>query len=837
MSVKLKLAPYKKKRNFAQTPEPEGGTDSTPEPGRRFVVQMHHARRLHYDFRLEHDGVLLSWAVTKTPSYDPSVKRLAIRTEDHPLEYGDFEGVIPSGYGKGTVMIWDRGTFEPRGDIEEGVKEGALKLTLFGERLEGGWALIRLKKKRGEKRENWLLIKERDGAADKDVNLGEATTSIVSKRDFAAIEADAAAGRDFRLNDPGGDAGPARPSNKAAKRRSGKLPEFIEPQLAMLSEAPPAGENWIHEIKYDGYRLQALVAGNAVKLITRNGKDWTDRFPMIEGAFQALDLPPAAIDGELIAVDERGRNDFSLLQSGATDDLHYCAFDLLSLDGKDLRDAPLTERKARLSDLIADSESRIRYSDHVEGHGETVIARACDMALEGIVSKRANGPYKSGRGRDWLKSKCIGRDEFVIGGYRESDKRSRPFSSLLVGEYKGEALQYRGRVGTGFSDADLDDLSSKMKQLERKTTPFEGLTGDAKRSAVWVTPRLIAEIAYTERTSGGLLRHPSFLGLREDKTAREVTGAGPTRREDTMDESRQMTVAGVDISSADRLVIPNSQVTKGRLAHYLEEQAEPMLRTLKHRPVSLVRCPSGAGGNCFFQKHLSKGFPDAITSVEIREKDGDREPYIVLNSAQAIVSAAQMGAIEFHVWAARTDNIEKPDRLVMDLDPDESLGFDAVKQAAFEMRDVLQSAGLESFALLTGGKGVHVVCPLDRRQDWDDLGDFSRGIARRMAAADPDRYVATASKAKRKGRIFIDWLRNRRGATAIAPFSPRARDGAPVAVPIAWDALADVPAASHVTVETFRQRYPALGENPWKGYGNVRQSLSRAVLDFLGPDD
>jgi bifunctional non-homologous end joining protein LigD len=822
------LKTYREKRDFSRTPEPDGSAKprgrKSKNPNLGFVIQKHDASRLHYDFRLELDGVLKSWAVTKGPSLDPSDKRLAVRTEDHPIDYGRFEGVIPDGYGAGTVMLWDHGEWVPREDPQEGLRKGSLKFDLKGERLKGGWALVLMKSRSSKDKQNWLLIKEKDDEADRKSDPRDTwQTSVTTDRGFEGIEQAAARGDSGIL---GEDTTP-------------DFPDFIDPQLATLRDDPPAGDEWLHELKFDGYRIQALVAGHQVRLITRNGKDWTERYPSIVAALAGLDVDTAVVDGELVALDDRGHSHFSSLQAatndGADATLAYYAFDLLSLDGKDLRQQPLTERKAALEGILPDDSGVLRFSDHIEGKGDDVIGKACGMGLEGIISKKASARYVSGRGRGWIKSKCVGRDEFVIGGYRKSDKKGRPFASLLLGEFEDGKLLYRGRVGTGFNEALMDELSNAMSKLERRTTPFETIPSEAKRGAVWLTPKLVAEIAYTERTPDGLLRHPSFQGLREDKDARQVKSpeekaeeaAGETGNED------DDTVLGVKISHPDRVVYQEQGATKRQIAEYLAEIAPRLLPHITGHPVSLVRCPSGAGGKCFYQKHHTDSVPAAIGETQIKEKDGETSSYLVLNSAEALVSAAQIGALELHIWGSRTDKLEKPDRLVLDLDPDEGLDFNDVKQAAYEVRDVLEAAGLQSFPLLTGGKGIHVIAPLERRQSWDHVKAAARGLARRLSEAAPDTYVAEASKAKRKGRIFIDWLRNERGATAICPYSLRARPGAPVATPVRWNELSAMSSGHDYTLSNIRRRLSSQKTDPWADYDGVRQSISKSVLKVL----
>lgn len=818
------LDDYNAKRDFKATPEPKGLVKK--RRGNLYVVQKHDARRLHYDLRLELDGVLKSWAVTKGPSLDPADKRLAVRTEDHPVDYGTFEGVIPEGYGAGTVMLWDEGTWEPRGDPHEGLEKGVLKFELHGKRLKGGFALVRMKKRKGETRENWLLVKERDEDADEARDPRKVwTNSVKTGRDMGAIEKGGAKTAGAKAKN-----GPAKRS-ASAKRKSGSSQlNFTPPQLAKLADHPPAGDAWLHELKYDGYRIQALINDGDIRLITRNGKDWTDKYPSIVAALRSLKVESAAIDGELVAIDKKGVGRFGLLQNAADNpdvDLRYYAFDLLFLDGRNLKSEPLLERKAKLKKILRGASKRIHYSDHIQGEGQTVIEKACALNLEGIVSKKGSASYRSGRGTSWIKSKCIGNDEFVIGGYRKSEQRGRPFASLLLGEYEDGKLIYRGRVGTGFDAKTLEMLHQKMEPLKRKTSPFETVPNDARRGAVWLTPKLIAQVSYTERTQDGHLRHPSFLGLREDKAAEQVTAATVEKSDGPIE------ILGVRLTHPDRVMFPEQGATKRDIADYYVEYEKRVLTYLKDRPLSIVRCPSGRDGECFFQKHYKASLPDHFGAVTIEQKDGKASSYLLIESPEGLVGAAQVGALELHIWGARADNIEKPERLVFDLDPDESVPFAAVRDAATELREVLKAAGLKSFPLLTGGKGIHVICPLERRRGWSEVKTFARGLALKLAHAAPETYVAQASKTKREGKIFIDWMRNQRGATAIAPYSTRARPGAPIATPVSWRELPRIEGADAYTLGNIRARLAHLKSDPWKGYGALRQSITNAAIDFV----
>lgn len=816
------LETYEEKRDFDKTPEPRGRVRS--EAGRRYVVQKHAARRLHFDFRLEWEGVLKSWAVTRGPSLDPTEKRLAVRTEDHPVSYADFEGVIPSGYGAGVVMLWDEGRWEPVNDPASDFDKGVLKIRLMGQRLRGSWMLVRMRPKPGEKRENWLLIKEKDRYAEKGSDVVERFPASVSTgRSLEEIKNDVA------------------PNSPVRKGRRSIPASFIKPQLATLVEHPPEGEHWLHELKYDGYRIQCLLNGGNVRLLTRNGNDWTERYPAIAARLARLTVDSAVLDGELVALDAEGRSDFGALQAPrAGQPLAYFAFDLLQLDGEELAGLPLDERKSLLQALVGKGDGVLRFSDHITGSGEGLLGKACAMGLEGLVSKMRDAPYRPGRSRAWLKSKCVGNDEFVIGGYRKSGKAGRPFSSLLIGEYVNGKLEYRGRVGTGFNETALQRLAAAMEPLERATAPFDTVPPAARNRAVWLQPRLLAQVRYAEKTGQGVLRHPSFLGLREDKEVHEMKNSESTekpssseRAEDRTEANGATRIEGVRLTSPDKVMFPRQGATKRDVASYYQRHGERVLQFAKNRPLSLVRCPAGRDDDCFFQRHHRGSLPAHLHEIEIREKSGKPAAYLFVRSVKGLVATAQVGALELHLWGVRTDRLERPERVVFDLDPDEGLSFDDVRRASLELRDVLAAAGLETFPLLTGGKGVHVIAPLVRRREWGEVKMFARGLARRLAEAAPDRYVATASKEKRKDRIFIDWLRNERGGTAIAPYSPRARPGAPVATPVSWAELKRIESARAYTLDNIDARLSNLEHDPWKGYHELRQSITQAHLRML----
>jgi len=837
MAARNALATYNEKRDFKRTAEPAGKVARSPG-GNLFIVQKHEATRLHWDFRLEVDGVLKSWAVTRGPSADPDDKRLAVRTEDHPLSYAEFEGSIPKGeYGGGTVMLWDKGSWEPvEGKSAKDIEKGHLHFRLDGERMKGEWLLVRMKSRPGEKRENWLLRKIDDGhAGTGDMLVEQGLTSVLTGRTMAEIAADKAGtqslagkkGSDFAAVMEKAAKHNARTAKPAAKGKASKakLPTFEPVQLATLVDDVPTGNGWMHEIKFDGYRALIAAKGEDVRVHTRSGLDWTDKFAPLARAFAALDLPPCLIDGEIVAYDKDGNPDFSALQNvlkrghgaqGEGDAFAFHGFDLLSLEGQDLKALPNIERKERLEALLGHAQAPIHVADHVIGAGEKLFETLCKAGQEGIIAKRVDAPYRGDRTRNWVKVKCTLRQEFVILGWTKSSARGRPFGSLLLGQHEKGGLVYKGKVGTGFDADRLADLAKTMARLERKTPAAEVPRSEA-RGAHWIKPELVAEIAFAEFTGEGRVRHGSFIDLRRNKDAKAVTpekaAPAPTA------------ASAIRITNPDRVIFPESGQTKGDLASYYEAVAPLMLPFAAHRPVSLVRCPQGRAKQCFFQKHDSGGFGKSVHHVPIVEKDGGAEDYLYIDDADGILACVQMGTIEFHGWASRADDVEHPDRMIFDLDPDEAIDFAEVTRAARDIRKRLSDLGLVSFAMLSGGKGVHVVVPLTPGHDWETHKDFSHRFAEALSQAEPDRFVATMSKAKRKGRIFIDWLRNQRGSTAILPYAARARAGAPVAVPISWDDLAKAKDAHPFGIADAEALMERSREKALQGWGFASQSL------------
>ena len=822
------LKEYNRKRDFTRTKEPAG--KRTCASGNSFIVQKHDATRLHYDFRLEVDGVLKSWAVTRGPSLDPADKRLAVRTEDHPLSYASFEGTIPKGeYGGGTVMLWDEGTWEPvPGKSAKDLVKGHLHFILHGQRMKGEWLLIRLKPRPGEgKRENWLLRKIDDAYAGPAEDLvGRELTSIKSGRTMGEIAANAPAislkGKRGKAFDAAMDeamkATPVQPSAK--RRRQEKAPPFHAPQLATLVDAVPTGNGWLHEIKYDGYRSLISVSGSRVQLFTRTGLDWTDRFAPLAKEIGAMNLPPMLIDGEIVALGADGNPDFSTLQQVLKGEgkgaLHLFAFDLLSLEGENLTWQPNIARKEKLAALLGQGSAHVHFSDHILGAGEKLFRTMCEAGQEGIICKRADAPYRGARTKNWLKVKCTRRQEFVIVGWTPSSASGRAIRNILLAQNDDQGLAYAGKVGTGFNARNSDQLLRQLKARARQS-PALNVPRSETRGAKWVRPDLVAEIAFAEFTSDNVVRHGSFLGLREDKKAGEVA------REKVMAVPEQE--SGVHVSNRERLIFPEAKVTKGQLADYYEAAGAIMLPWIAHRPISLVRCPQGRAKKCFFQKHDSGSFGDHVKHVPIREKDGDEQDYLYVDDIDGLIACVQMGTIEFHGWGSRVEDVEKPDRLIFDLDPDEGLDFEDVKKAARDIRRTLEDIGLTSFPMLSGGKGVHVVVPLTPEAEWPQVKDFADRFARALAAAEPDRFTATMSKAKRKGRIFIDWLRNQRGATAVLPYVVRARENAPVAVPVNWNELEDIDRPGAFTIADVDKLVARAVSREMRGWGEARQTL------------
>jgi len=872
--MKTLLEEYNRKRDFTATPEPEGRPGDSGG-ALRFVVQRHLARREHYDFRIEWGGALLSWAVPKAPSYNPKVRRLAVEVEPHPLEYRDFEGTIPKGeYGGGTVMLWDEGTWEPQSeDVEKMLRDGALKMILHGQRMKGKWALVRLKPRAGERQTNWLLLKERDAYAREEDGTEDFTTSVRTGRTIEEIEA-------------------------GERVRTARNPfAAVEVQLAKLASAVPEGEGWLFETKYDGYRIVAFVEPGSVRLLTRNGLDYTHRFPTVAQALSDLAAGRAfVLDGEMVVPDEAGRPDFQALQGylknpgGKTP--VYMAFDLLALDGDDLRSRPLIARKAALERLLQKAPAALQYSRHVEGQGKECFEAACRAGLEGVVGKRKDAPYTGGRSDAWIKLKCGRRQEFVVGGYTRTEKRSEGVSALLLGVYEAGKLLYCGRAGTGLSEAEGRDIARRAEALKTDAPPFVNPPkARAGETVTWLRPELVAEVKFAEWTEEGLLRQASFKGLRFDKEPKEITRESAKMKKDSPEPeieaqkikaappverqtapggpassgtavpapqgaaspvdappgvnpqgtapsaaassgaapseaqpppaAGKLVILGITITHPDRVVFEDPAVTKGDVARYYEAVSDRMLPCLRNRVLSVVRCPKGLSSACFFKKHPG-GEGAGVVTVPVPNSEGETEVYFSIDSAQGLVFEAQMGTIEFHAWCSRFETLEQPDMMVFDLDPDEGLDLAAVRQGVRDLKSVLDELGLVAYLKTSGGKGYHVVVPWRPAAGWDAFYAFARRVAEVMEQKWPERYTANMRKNRRAGKIFIDWARNGRGATSVAPYSLRARPGAKVSMPIAWEEL-DTVAPDGVDIREALRR---LGErDPWEGFFRQDQIL------------
>ena len=868
----MALEEYRRKRDFRKTPEPAGvaAPHEKTGAGLSFVIQKHAARRLHYDFRLELDGVLKSWAVPKGPSLDPGEKRLAVHVEDHPLDYGEFEGVIPEGeYGGGTVLLWDRGTWIPLDpDPEAAYRKGSLKFILNGQKLHGKWALVRMGgKAANERRENWLLIKERDDAAlpqSGDSVVTDNPLSVTTGRSLDTIASD----RDWiwHSNREDNEKPPIRsvPLERLPGARKGPIPESIKPQLAALSDKAPEGDEWLHEIKYDGYRLLARIEDGAVRLITRGGLDWTAKFSELAHSLGELPLDSALIDGELVHLEPEGTTSFSGLQdaisSGKTGALNFFAFDLLYRDGWNLTDAALEDRKTALAEIISpQAQGILRYSDHQIDRGPAFLRQARSFKLEGIVSKRRTDPYRPGRTRSWLKVKCRNREEFVIIGFTDPDGSREGFGALLVGYYDPQGkLRYAGRVGTGFNAAQLIGLRKRLESLVRADPPAPLPKGVSRKGVHWIEPQLVAEVEFADWTADAILRQASFQGLREDKDARDVvydpktraavepaakpekaparTKEAASKEEEPLEPQRardgSVLFEGVRLTHPDRILYPGTTLTKLDVARYYAAVKDWALPHLTHRLLTLVRSPA-VGQKTFYQKHIGDEAPAALKRFEL--KDGaEPEIYPYVEDLPGLIALVQMGVLEIHPWGSRIEKLETPDRVTMDLDPDEGLRWERVTEAAVDVREALAGIGLKSFAKTTGGKGLHVVIPLTPKLGWDEVKAFAKWVADSLVAQRPQDFTANMAKRARRGRIYIDYLRNGRGATAVGAYSPRARPGAPVSTPVSWEEVEQGVRPDEFTVETVPQRLSALPADPWAEIGKIRQTISAAVRRQVG---
>jgi bifunctional non-homologous end joining protein LigD len=835
------LTKYRAKRHFQKTPEPQGR--QARGTGFAFTVQRHHASHLHYDFRLELDGVLKSWAVPKGPSLDPAQRRLAVEVEDHPVEYGAFEGTIPKGqYGGGTVVLWERGTWTPVGDPHEGLRKGHLRFELSGHKLKGRWDLILMRGREDPSgKRNWLLLKVDDEFArpQRRYDITEARPESVAgaaarraKKVWHSNRAPAKAARPATRRPKAKGRAPALDPSALTGALKAPLPEAVEPQLCTLVDAAPEGEEWVHEMKLDGYRLLAYIKDSRVTLRTRTGNDWTSQFPPIAASMADLPVREAVIDGEVVVLDEHGVSSFQALQNALSrqgrGQLVYYAFDLLHLDGYDVRRAPLLERKELLGRALKGAAANLRLSEHVQGGGAAFFQQACTLELEGCVSKRADSPYIGARTKQWLKAKCLRRQEFVVCGWTDPEGSRKGFGALILGLEEGGTLRYVGRVGTGFTQRELAAVMERLRPLEREDAPFpDPLPSAARRGAHWTQPVLVAEVAFGEWTDEGILRHPRYLGLREDKPAREVRRERPVPARKAVTEAARGgadSVAGVRLTNPGRVLYPEQQVTKLELARYYELVAEYALPHLTRRPLTLVRCPAGRQKHCFYQKHLAQDHPEALHGVPI-EEGGTVRAYVYIEDLAGLVSLVQLGALELHPWGSTVDELERPDIMTFDLDPAPELEWRRIYDAARALRAKLQDLGLRSWLKTTGGKGLHLVVPLRPSADWDSVKAWSKALVELMVQEAPSLYTSKIAKSSRTGKIFLDYLRNGRGATAVGAYSTRARENAPVAAPLAWDELSAKKRVPQITVRTMARRLASLKADPWEGFFEADQGL------------
>ncbi len=875
------LASYHAKRDFSKTPEPKGKARRSKRKALLYVIQKHAASRMHYDFRLEHDGVLLSWAVPKGPSFDTHDKRLAVHVEDHPVEYGEFEGIIPRGeYGGGSVMLWDRGTWEPAGDIDTMYREGKLKFFVHGEKIKGAWTLVRMGGRAGEEGKNWLLIKERDehvrSSAELDI-VEEQPNSVVTGRTMAQIAADHDtvwhSGKTLSAKTIAKEAVPPPQRAKMAKRIDASkltgavkrpMPSFVAPQLAALSEDVPEGDAWFYELKLDGYRMLAFVDDAGTRVLTRKGNDWTSKFAVVARAASGV-AGPVVLDGEVCSVRADGTTDFQALQNalseGRMENLVYYVFDMPWCGGYDLTRSPLHERKELLREVLAGAPelgTTLVYGEHIEGRGHEVFAHACAMGMEGIVAKRRDSAYTGKRTAAWLKIKCHLRQELVIGGYSEPTGTRVGFGALLLGHYDGGKLIYAGRTGTGFDEKTLEALYKRMKRLERAEAPFENPPrGADARGVHWLEPSLVAEVQFADWTREGTIRQSVFQGLREDKPAQDVRreraevkvarkgskadkralsakSIAPTAKDAPMrKDEKPITVAGIRVTHPSRLVYPELGITKRELVAYYDAVAERILPYVADRPLSLLRCPDGAGAACFFQKHLGahKNEP-GLHGIEVKDKE-NKGLYVRITDRVGLLMLIQLGAMELHPWASRADKLEHPQFMVFDLDPGEGVVWDRILEAALVLRARLEELGLSSYVRTSGGKGLHVCVPLARKNDWDEVKAFSQALTLDLERREPRKYISVMTKRDRRGKIFVDYLRNGRGATAVATYSTRARASAGIATPLDWRELDKVTGGDMFALPDIavRLRRP----DPWADFFDTKQLITKAMSRALAP--
>ena len=844
-----RLSGYRRKRDFAATPEPSAGhaRATGKSSAAHFVVHLHHARSRHFDFRLQVGDSLRSWAVPKGPSLDPRHKRLAVQVEDHPLKYGQFEGQIPRGqYGAGQVWIWDEGDWSPEGDPQKALKSGHLRFTLHGHRLHGAWSLIRTRL--SGKQPQWLLIKSHDEAERRGDEADDVPLSVWSGNGGTT---QSELQRTPHSRRKSSRAARSRSRPKAA-RSSTRLPARIDLQLARLVEAAPDGKEWLHEIKFDGYRILIWREGQTVRITSRGEQDWSAKLPATADATRRLSCDSCILDGELVTLDEEGRSRFGQLQrvfgqSDGEKKMRAMIFDVLWLDGQDLRHEPQLERKNALGTLLRKAAAPLHLTEYVIGNGAASVQAACEHGLEGIVSKKADAAYAGGRGGAWLKTKCVQSDEYAIVGYTRGQGARERLGSLLLASPAGDGRwRYRGRVGTGLPERTIGNL---LKRLKRAAEPpkLEHAPQRAQlrgATPIWVAPQNVVEVEFRGYTEDGLLRQGSLKGLRED---RKVQSLKPSQRDKAQvrspvrpaskaaDAARRkpakprvaaaLEVAQVRLTHPERILFKDPRITKEELATFYRDIAGFILPGLINRPQMLLRCPDGADGECFFQKHIGRSFPKAVH--EVADK-ASRQKWIYIDDLAGLLSLVQMNALEYHVWGCTVEDLEHADRIVMDLDPGEGVAWKHMIEAAHTLREQLSARKLESFVRTSGGKGLHVVIPLNPAADWDAVGSFARALADGLAATQPERYLAVNSKAKRPGKIFIDYLRNGRGSTAVCSYSLRNRAGAPIATPLTWDELPKVRGGDQFRFDNIRRRLSRLSADPWTGIERVKQALPRS---------
>ena len=855
----MSLTDYRRKRSFDKTREPEPGK-AVPKGQRAiFVVQLHHASRRHYDFRLQVGDALKSWAVPKGPSYDPSVKRMAVEVEDHPIDYATFQGEIPKGeYGGGHVAQFDHGVWATDGDPEEQLVKGHLRFELFGTKLKGGWHLVRSGKP--AKQPQWLLFKDKDdyaGTLEADdlladvaeapaADLKRAGSGKTNKKKLTAVPAKKGRKKDW-----------AKKASALPKAKKGAAPAGpFEPQLAKLGNSPPEGEQWIHELKWDGYRILATIARGEVRLWSRNALEWTAKIPDIRDAVAALGLESGALDGELIA-GSGTKQDFNLLQSTLSGErqgkLAYVLFDVLHLNGVDLSGAPLLERKALLQELLDDAPAHLAFSSHIEGDGDAAFKLAGDRHFEGIISKRADRPYHGGRSEDWRKTKQLVSDEFAVVGYTAPKGSRTGFGSLLLAKPDAEhGWRYVGRVGTGFNDELMREVTKKLaKRGGKKPTAFVGTTDTDLRTATWFAPRFVVEVFFRGIGRQDLLRQPSLKAIRPDKDVADLADsdraekpakAPSLAKAAKVSKATESTKAGKTaakagkkgattadlpkLSSPTKILFPDSRITKQDVWDYYLAVADHLLPEIAGRPLSIIRCPAGIERPCFFQKHLTAGL-ERVDTVKLKEESGANADYLVVEDLPGLMELVQFNALEFHPWGSHAQEPDRADRVVFDLDPGEGVPFSEIRKAATDIRKLLEQLELESFLRVSGGKGLHVVVPLNPGCDWDLTKRFAHGFADALARSEPDRFLSTATKSKRNKRIFVDYLRNGRGATAVASYSMRGRAGAPVALPLAWSELSKLDKANAFSIKDVPARLKRRRKDPWEDIGRIKQNLAR----------